>query len=101
MQNKPVDPDGQPRLFGINLEDYVVVEDRGSWSERLNFREKGLIYLSELKIPREGQLSYRFVDREDYPEGTYNHYFAQIIYAGDNYTSSSYYTQFLDCTPVN
>ena len=101
IQNKPVDPDGQPRLFGINLEDYVVVKDRGSWSKRLNFREKGLIYLSELKILKEGQLSYRFVDRKDYAEGTYNHYFAQIIYAGDNYKSSDYYTQLLDCTPVS
>lgn len=101
LQYKYVDPNGQPRLFGINLEEYVEVKDRASWSKRLNFREKGLIYLSEHKILKEGQLSYRFIDRKDYAEGTYNHYLTKIIYAGDNYTSSNYYTQLLDCTPVN
>lgn len=101
LQYKYVDPNGKPRLFGINLEEYVKVKDRASWSYRLNFREKGLIYLSELKILQEGQLSYDVLKRKDFAKDDYRRYLGPGIIDIKNFKSSNHYTQFLDCTPVN
>ena len=101
LQHKYVEPNGQPRLFGINLEEYVEVKDRASWSNRLNFREKGLIYLSELKILKEGRLSYSVIQRKDFAKDDLDRYLGPAIIDIENYKSSNHYHQILDCTPVN
>lgn len=101
MRNRPVGPDGQPKLFGINLEEYVEVKDRASWSSRLNFREKSFIHLSELKVLKEGQLSYDVIKTKDFAKDDYRRYLGPAIITIENYKSSNYYHQILDCTLVN
>lgn len=105
LEHNVVDEQGNRKL-GINLDEYVILKDSWSRSERLDFREKGYFFFYEQKILEKGRLSYRFIKEKERnivnrDEGDYTQYLTPVFLAGESYKSRKLSNKNSECSPVN